>query len=139
MKNRSLNILLSLYFAIRYIAIAVLIYLIVGTYTVNSYGILILIYYIAVNYIAVKYGIIKEFNRRDDISKKDYFFIVSALMIIFNLLMFLSLQGFEIYEVIIMSIIPVVELYLIKTNKEKQRVIEQNTKKAIDEYFKNKK
>lgn len=139
MKNKSLNKILSVYLVLRYIAMVLLVYLIVGTYTINSYGILILIYYVAVNYIAVKYGIIKEINKRDDISKKDFFLVVSALMIIFNLLMFLPLQGFEIYEVLIISVIPAIEFYFIKTKKEKQKIIDIKTKKAIDEYFKNKK
>ena len=139
MKIKGLDVLLSFYFVIRYIAMILLIYLIVGIYTINSYGILILVYYVAVNYISVKYGIIKEFNKHEYMPKKDVFLIVSALIVIFNLLMFLSLQGFEIYEVLIISIIPVIELYLIKTNKEKQKIIDQNTKKAIEEYFKNKK
>jgi len=134
-----LNRILSVYLVLRYIAMIVLIYLIVGTYTINSYGLLILIYYVAVNYIAVKYGIIKEFDKRDDISKKDFFLIISALMVIFNLLMFLPLQGFEIYEILIISVIPVIEFYFIKTKKEKQRLIDIKTKKAIDEYFKTKK
>lgn len=139
MKNNSLNKILSVYLVLRYIAMVLLVYLIVGTYTINSYGILILIYYVAVNYIAVKYGIIKEINKRDDISKKDFFLVVSALMVIFNLLMFLPLQGFEIYEVLIISVIPVIEFYFIKTKKEKQKIIDIKTKKAIEEYFKNKK
>lgn len=139
MKNNSLNKILSVYLVLRYIAMVLLVYLIVGTYTINSYGILILIYYVAVNYITVKYGIIKEINKRDDISKKDFFLVVSALMIIFNLLMFLPLQGFEIYEVLIISVIPAIEFYFIKTKKEKQKIIDIKTKKAIDEYFKNKK
>ena len=139
MKNKLLNKILSVYLVLRYIAIIVLIYLIVGTYTINSYSILILIYYVAVNYIAVKYGIIKEFNKRDDISKKDFFLIISALMVIFNLLMFLPVQGFEIYEILIISVIPVIEFYFIKTKKEKQRLIDIKTKEAIDEYFKIKK
>lgn len=139
MKNKSLNKILSVYLVLRYIAMVVLIYLIVGTYTINSYGILILVYYIAVNYLAVKYGIIKELNKRDDISKKDFFLIVSVVMVIFNLLMFLPLQGFEIYEILIISVIPAVEFYFIKTKKEKQKIIDIKTKKAIDEYFKNNK
>jgi len=139
MKNKLLNKILSVYLVLRYIAMIVLIYLIVGTYTINSYGILILIYYVAVNYIAVKYGIIKEFNKRDDISKKDFFLIISVLMVIFNLLMFLPLQGFEIYEVLIISVIPAIEFYFIKTKKEKQKLIDIKTKEAIDQYFKIKK
>jgi len=139
MKNKLLNKILSVYLVLRYIAMIVLIYLIVGTYTINSYGILILIYYVAVNYIAVKYGIIKEFDKRDDISKKDFFLIISVLMVIFNLLMFLPLQGFEIYEVLIISVIPAIEFYFIKTKKEKQKLIDIKTKEAIDQYFKIKK
>lgn len=139
MKNKCLNVFLSFYWVIKYITIIVLIYLIVGTYTINSYGPLILVYYIAVNYISVKYGIIREFNKRSDLSKKDFFLIISCTMIMFNLLMLLQLQGFETYEVLIISFIPAIEFYLIKTDREKQKIIEINTKKAIEEYFKNKK
>ena len=139
MKNKFLDIFLSFYIIIRYIAISILIYLVIGAYTVNSYGVLILIYYVAVNYIAVKYGIIKEFNRRNDLCKKDFFLLLSCLLLGFNLLLFSQLQGFETYEVLIISIIPVIEFYLIKTNKEKKEIVDINTKKTIDEYFKNKK
>lgn len=143
MKNRSLDILLSLYFVIRYLTIVILVYLIVGTYSIQSYGLFIFLYYISINYIAIKYGIIKEFDKRYDISKKDLSVTISLFLIIFNLIIFslysLFFDKFEIYEVLLLSIIPVVEFYLIKTKKEKQSIIDMKTKKAIDDYFQNKK
>jgi len=51
----------------------------------------------------------------------------------------LPLQGFEIYEILIISVIPVIEFYFIKTKKEKQKLIDIKTKEAIDQYFKIKK
>ena len=137
MKNKSLDIIFSIYLVLRYIAIITIVYLIVGIYSIISYGLIILIYYIAVNYLAIKYGIIKELDNRNYV-KKDLFVLFSSLILIFNVIV-LYLKQFEIYEILLISVVPLIELYFIKTKKEKQKLIDIKTKNAIDEYFKNRK
>lgn len=137
MKNKSLDIIFSIYLVLRYIAIISIVYLIVGIYSINSYGFIILIYYIAVNYLAIKYGIVKELDNRD-YTKKGLFLLISLLVLIFNIC-FLYFKQFDLYEIFFISIVPLMEFYFIKTNKEKQKLNAIKTQKTIDEYFKNKK
>ncbi len=94
-------------------------------------------YYIAINYLAVRYGIIYEIDKNQKLDKKNLSKSVTLFLLIFNIGTYM-IYKFPMLEVTILSIIPVVEFYLIKTKKEKQRVIDVNTKKAIDDYFKNK-
>ena len=133
-----INILLSLYFTIRYFTIMIFVLLIVGTYKIESYGIVMLLYYIAINYLAVKYGIIYEIDKRDDLDKNDLSKSIILFLLLINIVLYF-LYKFKLSEVVILSVIPVIEFYLIKTKKDKQRIIDMNTKKTIDEYFKNKK
>jgi len=131
------NILLSLSFVIRYITIMLLVFFL-GIYKLENYGAWLIIYYIAINYLAVKYGVISAINKRKDLDKSKVFVSTSVLLVISNIIIYVICK-FKLIEMIILSSIPVIMLRIIKTNKEKQEIIDINTKKAIDEYFKNKK
>lgn len=131
------NILLSLSFVIRYITIMLLVFFL-GIYKLENYGVWLIIYYIAVNYLAVKYGVISAINKRKNLDKSKVFVSTSVLLVISNIIIYVICK-FKLIEMIILSSIPVIMLRIIKTNKEKQEIIDINTKKAIDEYFKNKK
>lgn len=132
------NILLSLSFVIRYITIILLVFLTAGVFKLENYGLWISIYYIAINYLAVKYGVIGGINKRIDLDKSKVFKSCSVLLVISNVIIYWVCK-FKIIEIILLSSIPVIMFYIIKTNKEKQKIIDIDTKKAIDEYFKNKK
>lgn len=132
------KILLSIYFSIRYFTILILIFLIVGIYKVESYGIFMMFYYFAINYLSIKYGIIREIDKNQWLDKKNLFSVVSIFILIINIAIY-TIFKFSTFEVIILSIIPIIEFYFIKTKKEKQIAIDINTKKVIDDYFGNKK
>lgn len=130
--------MLLLYLTIRYLTILLLILLLVGAYKIEVYGMVITIYYVAINYLAIKYGIIYEIDKNEKIEKKDLFNVISFLMVIVSVVTYIVYK-FSVFETIIFSIIPVIEFYFMKTKKEKQMIIDSNTKKTIDNYFKNKK
>ena len=132
------NILSALSFVIRYITIVLFVFFIGGTYKLENYGIWIIIYYIAINYLAIKYGVIGGINKKNNLDKSNVFKSCSVLLIISNVIIY-SLYKYKIIEIILLSSIPVIMFNIIKTNKEKQMIIDINAKKAIDEYFKNKK
>lgn len=132
------NVLLSLYFVIRYITIMLLVFFIGGMHKIEIYGVWLIIYYISLNYLAVKYGVIGSINKREDLDKNQIFISTSVLLIISNIIIY-AIYKVKPIEMIILSSIPVIMFRIIKTNKEKQKIIDINTKKAIDEYFKNKK
>lgn len=129
---------LSLYLVLRYLTIVLVVFLIVGTYKLESYGLIILIYYLAINYLAVKYGIINSIDRIKKIDKKSLFVCISLLLIISNVCIYFVYQ-FKLLEIILLTIIPVIMFIKIKTEKERQKIIELNAKETIDEYFKKKK
>ena len=135
MNNKAL-ILLGL--VIKYSIIMVIIFILGGIYRPENYGMWIIIYYIAINYLTVKYAVINGFNKRNDIDKSKVFVNCSVLLVISNIIIY-SLFKFKIWDLILLSTIPVIMLRIIKTDKEKQKIIDINTKKAIDEYFENKK
>ena len=83
-------------------------------------------------------AVINGFNKRNDIDKSKVFMNCSVLLVISNIIIY-SLFKFKIWDLILLSTIPVIMLRIIKTDKEKQKIIDINTKKTIDEYFKNKK
>lgn len=130
--------LLSFYLVIRYFTIMILVLFLIGTYKLENYGFYMIIYYIAINYLAVKYGIIYEIDKNEKFDKRLIFKSASIFLIIFNVGIYMLFR-FKLVEVILLSAIPVVELYFIKTKKDKQKIIEENTKKAIEDYFNSKK
>lgn len=129
---------LSILFALRYLTIVIVVFLIVGMYKIESYGIPIIIYYLATNYLAVKYGIIKSIDREKTLEKRDLFVSISILLIIINGCIY-ALYQFKLLEIIILTIIPIILFVKMKTEKERQKIIELNNKKTIEEYFKDKK
>ena len=116
----------------------ILVLFLIGTYKLENYGFYMIIYYIAINYLAVKYGIIYEIDKNEKYDKRLIFKSASIFLIIFNVGIYMLFR-FKLVEVILLSVIPVVELYFIKTKKDKQKIIEENTKKAIEDYFNSKK
>jgi len=132
------KILISLGLVIKYLVILIIIFLVGGIYKPENYGMWITIYYVAINYLIVKNAIINGINKRKKIDKNKVFVSCSVLLVISNVIIY-SVFKYRIMDIIILSSIPVIMLKLIKTDKEKQEIIDINTKKAIDEYFKNKK
>ena len=134
MKNR---VFLSLYLVIRYFTIMLLVFFIVGTFKLENYGIWMIIYFVAINYLAIRYGMVYEIDKKGYLKNELYKSLV-IFILIFNIGIYI-IYNFKLIEIILLSVVPVIELKFIKTKEEKQKTIEQNTKKAIDEYFNNKK
>lgn len=132
------KVLIAIGLVIKYLIVLLIIFFLCGIYKIEHYGLWITIYYVAINYLAVNYAIIDGINKNNTIDKSKFFIIFSVLLLISNIIVY-SLLKFKIWEIILLSSIPVIMFRIIKTNKEKQKIIDMNTKKAIDEYFKNKK
>lgn len=106
---------------------------------VNSSIFIDLLYFLAVNYLAVKYAIIYGIDKNNFITKKDVFLILSILLFIFNMIIYLINNTFNINKALIFSIIPIIMLVVIKTEKEKKVILDHNNQKEINDYFNNKK
>lgn len=134
------KILLSIYFFLRYIPLMVIGFVLATIFSVVNSSIFIdLLYFLAVNYLAVKYAIIYGIDKNNFITKKDVFFILSILLFIFNMIIYLINNTFNINKALIFSIIPIIMLVAIKTEKEKKVILDHNNQKEINDYFNNKK
>ncbi len=134
------KILLSIYFFLRYIPLMVIGFVLVTIFSVVNSSIFIdLLYFLAVNYLAVKYAIIYGIDKNNFITKKDVFLILSILLFIFNMIIYLINNTFNINKALIFSIIPIIMLVAIKTEKEKKVILDHNNQKEINDYFNNKK
>ncbi len=137
MRNK---ILLSIYFFLRYIPLMVIGFVLATIFSVVNSSIFIdLLYFLAVNYLAVKYAIIYGIDKNNFITKKDVFLILSILLFIFNMIIYLINNTFNINKALIFSIIPIIMLVVIKTEKEKKVILDHNNQKEINDYFNNKK
>ena len=137
MRNK---ILLSIYFFLRYIPLMVIGFVLATIFSfVNSSIFIDLLYFLAVNYLAVKYAIIYGIDKNNFITKKDVFLILSILLFIFNMIIYLINNTFNINKALIFSIIPIIMLVVIKTEKEKKVILDHNNQKEINDYFNNKK
>ncbi len=134
------KILLSIYFFLRYIPLMVIGFVLATIFSVVNSSIFIdLLYFLAVNYLAVKYAIIYGIDKNNFITKKDVFLILSILLFIFNMIIYLINNTFNINKALIFSIIPIIMLVVIKTEKEKKVILDHNNQKEINDYFNNKK
>lgn len=134
------KILLSIYFFLRYIPLMVIGFVLATIFSVVNSSIFIdLLYFLAVNYLAVKYAIIYGIDKNNFITKKDVFLILSILLFIFNMIIYLINNTFNINKALIFSIIPIIMLVAIKTEKEKKVILDHNNQKEINDYFNNKK
>lgn len=134
------KILLSIYFFLRYIPLMVIGFVLATIFSVVNSSIFIdLLYFLAVNYLAVKYAIIYGIDKNNFITKKDVFLILSILLFIFNMIIYLINNTFNINKSLIFSIIPIIMLVVIKTEKEKKVILDHNNQKEINDYFNNKK
>lgn len=122
---------------VKTVIIQVLMFYLGNVFAINSYGLLVIPFYLAVDYLAIKYGVVKVFNN-NNISIKDNVVMISLLLFVCNFLMFM-LYDFVLYVVIICSILPCLIIKFTLGTVDKNRKIEYDTKKAIDEYFSNRK
>ncbi len=137
MKN---EMLLSIYLFLRYVPLMIIGYGLAVVFGVIDTHILInFAYFLSVNYLAVKYAIIYGLNKNDFITKKDVRLILSVLLFIFNIIIYLMNDRFQSITAFIFSIIPIIMLVIIKTDKEKQFILDNNNQKVIDDYFNHKK
>jgi len=122
---------------VKTVIIQILMFCLGNALSVNSYGLLVIPFYLAVDYLALKYGVVKTLDN-NNISIKDNVVMISIILFVCNLLMFM-LYDFVLYMAIIYSLLPCLIIKFMRGTVDKNRKIEYDTKKAIDEYFSNRK
>ena len=129
--------LIILWGVIRTIIIQLLIFFVVSVSFIDSYVVIAIPFYIAVDYLALKYGLIKLLDN-NNLSTKENVLLISLLLFIFNFIIFIF-RNLAFYIVLVYSLIPCIIIRFINSNIDKNKKIEYDTKKAIDEYFSNRK
>ncbi|MDD2518376.1 MAG: hypothetical protein PHI05_02555 [Bacilli bacterium] len=102
----------------------------IGTVSIYSYSILIIP---VINYLALLWGVFRPISKTNELTKQDVFIPFLIISSITNILFF-YFSGYNNSIIFMVVITNIIEFIIMKPEKEK---IDNQTKKNIDNYFKN--